>query len=74
MLKPRRKEPMKSLPNTPVIQSQTRRGRPRVDQPWSMVSTRLPVGYHDRLIELSNQREMSVSAFVRQILILRLEK
>lgn len=48
------------------------RGRPRLEEPLSVVSTRLPVAYHDRLVELAKRNEMSISAAVRQLLILRL--
>lgn len=48
------------------------RGRPRVEQPLSSVSVRLPQAYHDRLIRLANLRDQSVSRTVRQLLILRL--
>ena len=49
-----------------------RRGRPPADQPGSTVCTWLPASYHDRLIQLANQREQSVSSLVRSLLILRL--
>lgn len=48
------------------------RGRPRVDEPRSTVSTWLPAHAHDRLIELAKRHEQSISATVRQLLILRL--
>lgn len=48
------------------------RGRPRVDEPRSTVSTWLPAHAHDRLIELAKRNEQSISATVRQLLILRL--
>lgn len=49
------------------------RGRPRVEEPLSAISTRLPASYHDRLIRIANAQEISVSAVVRQLLILRLQ-
>jgi hypothetical protein len=49
------------------------RGRPRVDEPLERVSTRLPIPVYDRLVEIANQRETSVSMLVRQLLILRLK-
>lgn len=45
-----------------------RRGRPRVEEPRTAVSTWLPVRQHDRLIQLANQNEQSVSDFVRKAL------
>lgn len=48
------------------------RGRPTVDAPLSYVGTRLPVPYHDRLIQLAKHQDKSVSALVRQLLILKL--
>lgn len=54
------------------IQERRGRGRPRVDEPLSPVSTRVPASYHDRLVKLANQRDQSVSETVRQLLIIRL--
>ena len=49
------------------------RGRPRLDdEPLSHVSTRLPVPYHDRLIQLAKMQDKSVAAMVRSLLILKL--
>lgn len=48
------------------------RGRPRVAEPRSTVSTWLPASYHDRLIRMANQQDVKVSALVRQLLVLRL--
>lgn len=48
------------------------RGRPRVEEPRSTVSTWLPARTHDQLIRLARQHEQSISATVRQLLILRL--
>lgn len=48
------------------------RGRPRVEEPRASVSTWLPAGAHDRLIELAKREEQSISATVRRLLILRL--
>lgn len=54
--------------------TERRRGRPRVADPVSPVSTRLPTPTYDRLIALANRREVSVSALIRQIVILQLHK
>jgi hypothetical protein len=43
-------------------------GRPRANEPRTSVSTWIPAGEHDRLIQLANQREQTVSQTVRQIL------
>lgn len=50
-----------------------RRGRPPVEEPRSTVSTWLPSKYHDQLIELAKRREVSVSAYVRSVIIMRLK-
>lgn len=55
-----------------AVRMVNRGGRPRVDQPQSTVSTRLPPAYHDRLIQIANQRDMKVAALVRELLIFRL--
>ena len=49
-----------------------RRGRPRAAVELSPVSTRVPSRLHDKLASLASERGMSVSGFVRQVLILRL--
>ena len=48
------------------------RGRPKVEEPRAAVSTWLPANEHDRLIQLANKHETSVSALVRHLLKLRL--
>ena len=48
------------------------RGRPKVDEPGTSVSTWLRPDEHDRLIRLANKQETSVSALLRQIVITRL--
>lgn len=47
-------------------------GRPRVVESHASVATWLPASTHDRLIRLAKLREQSVSATVRELLILRL--
>jgi predicted HicB family RNase H-like nuclease len=49
------------------------RGRPRVEEPSKEFSIRLPPQTYDRLIDLAKREEQSVSATVRQLLILRLK-
>ena len=56
-----------------TVEVQNSRGRPRVEEPHSSVSTWLPTSYHDRLIQMANQRDVKVSALVRQLLIFRLK-
>jgi hypothetical protein len=56
----------------PVIKS--RGGRPRAEVRSTALMTWVPTTYHDRLIQMANERHMSVSGLVRQILILRLSK
>jgi|GEM_PF-2879164 len=48
-------------------------GRPRVAEPLERVSTRLPLPIYDRLVEIANQQDTSVSMLVRQLLVLRLK-
>lgn len=49
-----------------------RRGRPRSEQPCTSVSTWVPTPYHDRLIKMANQRGMTVSSLVKQIIVIQL--
>lgn len=48
------------------------RGRPRVSQPGTSVSTWLTPQEADKLIQLANKREQSVSALVRLIVVSKL--
>lgn len=50
------------------------RGRPRVEEPGSTVSTWLPKSEHDRLIAIATRRGDSVSAIVRRLLTVRLDQ
>lgn len=45
-----------------------RRGRPRVAEPRSTLSTWVWAKHHDRLVQLAAKKEISVSALVRDIL------
>ena len=49
-----------------------RRGRPRVEDPMSAVSTRVPSSYHDRLVKLAAQKDVSVARLVRSMLMIQL--
>lgn len=49
-------------------------GRPRVAEPSTSVSAWVPNGTYDRLVRLANEREQSVSALVRDLLILRIPR
>lgn len=44
-----------------------RRGRPRVEEPRASVSTWMRAKDHDFLVRLADERSISVSAVVRQI-------
>lgn len=61
---------MGHVPESPV----KRRGRPRVSERGSTVSTWLPTSYHDRLVRIAEAQDVKVSALVRSLLILRLPK
>lgn len=64
---------MKSSDDPGAVQSGKPKGRPRVEESGSRVSTWLPTRCHDQLIQMATRREVSVSAFVRQIIIQRLK-
>lgn len=51
-----------------------RRGRPRVAEPRSSVSTWVPASYHDLLIKIAQRNDKSVSSVVRSLLMLQLKK
>lgn len=48
------------------------RGRPKVDEPSTPLSTRVRNSEYDRLVRLANQRETSVASLVRDLIRLRL--
>lgn len=52
--------------------TERRRGRPRVEIQGASVSTWLRPAEHDRLIQLANKHEVTVSKLVRSLLILKL--
>lgn len=62
------------MAETSVLIVGTRRGRPRVAEVSSPVSTRVPVSAHDRLIQLAKEHEVSVSAMVKSLLLVQLGK
>ena len=50
------------------------KGRPRVSERRSSVSTWLPAGAHDRLIALAKAEERSISSLVRHFVVLQLRE
>jgi hypothetical protein len=51
-----------------------KRGRPKADVPCTALTTWVPVNYYDKLNKMADDRHMSVSGLVRQILALKLGK
>lgn len=49
-------------------------GRPPAPEPGSAITTWMPVSTHDKLIRLAQRQEVSVSALVRQFVILQIGK
>lgn len=52
----------------------SRGGRPAFAEPHTTVTAYIPVSQYNRLVELANQRDQSVSAMVKQLLVFRLPK
>jgi predicted HicB family RNase H-like nuclease len=48
-------------------------GRPRSREPNNTVCSWVPARVHDRLIRIANAREMSVSEYVRRVIIFALK-
>lgn len=48
-------------------------GSTRVNESRRAVAAWLPASEHDRLIQAANRQEMSVSSFIRRVLILSLK-
>ncbi len=65
---------MKRHPESAPPEEQVRRGRPRNPEPASSVCTWLASSDHDKLIELANKHETSVSALVRSLLKMRIRR
>jgi len=61
-------KPKDSSP-TVAIGTPRGRGRPRATEQMSTVSTWIPASAHDKLIQVANAQEMSVSEVVRNVLI-----
>ncbi len=55
------------------VPEQRRRGRPRVEEPRTSVSTWVPATLHDSLIQRATDRGISVSEYVRRVLVLQLK-
>lgn len=47
-----------------------KRGRPRVPEPRSSVSTWITTREHDRLCDIARRRGVSVSSLVRRVIVL----
>lgn len=52
-------------------EAQRGRGRPKASDPGISLCVRVPTSEYDRLVRLANQRDTSVSALARQILVQR---
>lgn len=61
-----------AIMRTDAVPIERRRGRPRVNEPRSSVSTWVPASYHDRLIKMAQNNDVSVSSVVRSLLMMQL--
>lgn len=52
-------------------QPKNRGGRPRAPERRAAVATWLPSSTHDQLIRLANARSQSVSAFLRELVVIQ---
>lgn len=50
------------------------RGRPRVDEPLTSISVRLPMSVHDEICRLAIKRDEKISEIVRNLIVLRLPR
>ena len=60
-------------PDPIVIKAIKKRGRPKVEQRLSSVSTNIPPDVHDRLIQQAKREEITVSRLIRRLIIFRLK-
>jgi hypothetical protein len=56
-----------------IVDTPRRRGRPVAIDPTTNVQTRLPNSCYDQLAKLAHRHGLSMSAVVRQIVVLRLK-
>lgn len=61
------------MPST-LDPTRRQRGRPRLTEPTSPVSTRLPQRHHDRLIKWAARGDVSVSKLVQTIVAREIER
>jgi hypothetical protein len=54
------------------LEAQRGRGRPKATEPGASLSTWLRASEYDRLVKLANQRDTSVSALARTLIVRRL--
>jgi hypothetical protein len=57
-----------------VLDDRRPRGRPKLAEPTSPVSTRLPQAHHDRLIKWAARGDVSVSKLVQTIVAREIER
>lgn len=58
-------------PDPPVTRP---RGRPRVDDPLTSITVRVPMSVHDEICRLAIKRDEHVSSIVRNLIVLRLPR
>lgn len=64
---------MADEPQQMMVIAPRRRGRPRVQEPRTTVCTWMEARHYDQIVRMANQQEKSVSALVRDLLVLRLK-
>ncbi len=57
---------------TDDVKQESKGGRPAFGEPHTTVTAYIPVRQYDRLVELANQRDQSVSSLVKQLLVMRI--
>ncbi len=55
-----------------IVVAPRKRGRPKVEEPLTSISIRLPVHAHARLCAIADKADKSLSALVREALLGRL--
>lgn len=59
---------------SPFMAILPRRGRPPAEEPCTSLSVWIPTKYYDRLAQLANGHQVSMSALVRQMIVLQLRQ
>lgn len=65
--------PVASEPTLTIFPERRRRGRPPAPEPGISLSVWIPVSQYDRICKMAHQRDETVSALVKSLLLVQLK-